>query len=106
MPVSILDIAPPDILKEEVDIRGKPLEVRGVTNPEMMALLKRFPVLRKKMASEERVNELLAMPSLTAGQAAELARLTVDPDDALLATLESAPAFIAASQGQIGNAKF
>jgi hypothetical protein len=106
MPVSLLDIAPPEVTKEEVDIRGTKLVLRGITNIEMAVLLKRFPLLAKQIAGEARRNDLLAIPTLTAGQAAELARLTIEPEEELFLGIETAPALIVAGLGEIGNAEF
>ena len=46
----LLDIAPPEVVSERVNIRGTELEVRGIRNREWAALLKRFPELRKQAA--------------------------------------------------------
>src|SRR5438105_4445478 len=70
--VRLLDIAPPEVTKEEVDIRGTKLVLRGITNPEMARLYKRFPVFARQIAGEARRQELLAMPTPTATQAAEI----------------------------------
>lgn len=103
MPVSLLDIAPPEVTTEEIDIRGKKLALRGITNLELAVLLKRFPLLAKQIAGEARRKALLAIETLTANQAAELARLTIEPEDELLLGIETAPAWIAAGLGEIGN---
>lgn len=105
MPVGLLDIAPPEVTQEEIDIRGTKLVLRGITNLEMAALYKRFPLLAKQAAGAKRHDELVAMETLTAGQAAELARLTIAPEDELLLGMETMPALIAAGLGQIGNAE-
>lgn len=43
----LLDIAPPEIVAERIEIRGGTLEVRGLRNREWVALLRRFPELRQ-----------------------------------------------------------
>src|SRR5689334_17806046 len=106
MLVGLLDIAPPEVVTEEVEIRGKRLALRGITNLEMAQLFKRFPLLAKQIAGNRRREELLAIQALTAGQAAELAQLTIEPDDALIEEIEARPAFIAAGLGKIGNEEF
>lgn len=99
----LLDIAPPEVTQEEVDIRGTKLVLRGITNLEMARLYKRFPVFAKQISGETRRRELLAIPTLTAGQAAELARLAIAPEDDLSCSLEMRPAMIAAGLGELGN---
>jgi hypothetical protein len=106
MPVSLLDIAPPEVASEKVDIRGTKLSVRAISNLEMAVLYKRFPVFAKQVASDARRLELLAIPKLTEGQAAELDRLTVLPEDGLACDAEMRPVMIAASLGELGNEKF
>lgn len=101
--VSLLDIAPPEVTREEIDIRGTKLALRGITNLEQAKLFKRFPLFAKRVASDARRRELLAVPQLTATQAAELARLTIEPEEELLLGIEIAPALIAAGLGQIGD---
>jgi hypothetical protein len=103
MPVSLLDIAPPEVVAEEVDIRGTKLRVRGITNLEMATIYKRFPVFAKMVAGDARRLELLAILTLTPGQAAELARLTVAPEDELSCNIEIAPAMIAAGLDELGS---
>jgi hypothetical protein len=100
MPVSLLDIAPPEV------IRGTKLIVRGITNLELAILYKRFPVFAKQVATQERRTELLALPALTAGQAAELERLTIAPEDDLSTNAEIAPLIIAAGLGKLGDEKY
>jgi hypothetical protein len=106
MPVSLLDIAPPEVTTEEVDIRGTKLVVRGVSNLEYAALLKRFPVLAKSVAGDTRRLTLLAKEKLSAGEALELARLIQEPEDEMFAGMESAPALIAAGLGHPGDAAY
>lgn len=49
---SILDVAPPELSAEEVDIRGTPLSVRGLRADEWTALYARFPELRGVVAGQ------------------------------------------------------
>jgi len=77
----LLDIAAPEITSEEVEIRGTKLVVRGLRARETAALLKRFPVMAKQAAKAE-----------------------VDAGDALVNSLESTPAIIAAGLGKLGDA--
>lgn len=42
---SIFDIPPPEIGREELDIRGKKLPVQGISAENWVSLYKRFPVL-------------------------------------------------------------
>lgn len=77
---SILDIAPPEISAERVNIRGTELEVRGIRNREWAMLLRRFPVLQKQAAGG-----------------------TVDPEEMTVASIEIMPAVIAAGLGNTGD---
>lgn len=103
MPISLLDIAPPEVATEEIDIRGTKLVLRGITNLEMAALYRRFPIFAKQVAGDARHKALLALPMLTTLQEAELARLAVSPEDDLACTIEMRPALIAAGLGGLGN---
>jgi hypothetical protein len=103
MAVNLLDIAPLEVTTEEVDIRGTKLVLRGITNLEMAVLYKRFPVFAKQVQGDTRRLELLALPMLNPGQAAELARLTIAPEDELSCSIEMRPAMIAAALGELGN---
>lgn len=78
----LLDIAPPEILAERIDIRGTELEVRGIRNREWAALLRRFPELRKQAAG-----------------------IAVPEEDMAFVSIEVMPAVIAAGLGNIGDAK-
>lgn len=75
---SLLDIAP---ITETVEIRGTKLVLHGIINRDMAALMRRFPLLAKQAS---------AMPALNG-------------EDALVASFEMMPAFIAAGLGQLGN---
>lgn len=79
---SLLDIAPPEIAAERVNIRGSELEVRGIRNREWAALLRRFPELRKQAAG-----------------------ITVPEEDMAVASIEIMPAVIAAGLGNTGDEK-
>lgn len=50
---SLLDVAPPEIATEIVDIAGTPIEVRGIDARGIAALMKRFPSLRRIAAGRE-----------------------------------------------------
>jgi hypothetical protein len=78
----LLDIAPPEISVERVDIRGTELEVRGIRNREWAMLLRRFPELRKQAAGG-----------------------SVSDEDMAVASIEIMPAVIAAGLGNTGDAK-
>lgn len=45
MPDNIFDIPPPEIGREELDIRGKKLPVQGIGADDWVSLYKRFPEL-------------------------------------------------------------
>lgn len=79
---SLLDIAPPEIAAERIDIRGTELEVRGIRNREWALLLRRFPELRKQAAG-----------------------LTIPEEDMAVASIEIMPAVIAAGLGNTGDEK-
>lgn len=79
---SILDIAPPEIAVERINIRGKDLEVRGIRNREWAALLRRFPELRKQAAG-----------------------IAVSEEDMAVASIEIMPVVIAAGLGASGDEK-
>lgn len=67
---SLLDIAPPEITAEDVDIRGTRLSVKGLPAEEWARLYARFPELRAVVAGRaENVSTLAAF----AGQAALVA---------------------------------
>jgi hypothetical protein len=75
---SLLDIAPPEITAEEVDIRGTRLSVRGLPAEEWARLYARFPELRAVVAGQaENVSNLAAF----AGQAALVAAGLGKPGD-------------------------
>lgn len=78
----LLDIAPPEIAAERIDIRGTELEVRGIRNRDWAALLRRFPELRKQAAG-----------------------IAVTEEDMAVASIEVMPAVIAAGLGNLGDAK-
>ena len=78
----LLDIAPPEIAAERINIRGTELELRGIRNREWAALLRRFPELRKQAAG-------LAIPE----------------EDMAVASIEIMPAVIAAGLGNTGDEK-
>ena len=79
---SLLDIAPPEIAAERINIRGTEIEVRGIRNREWAALLRRFPELRKQAAG-----------------------LTIPEEDMAVASIEIMPAVIAAGLGNAGDDK-
>lgn len=79
---SILDIAPPEIAVERVNIRGTELDVRGIRNREWAMLLRRFPELRR----------------LAAG-------IAVAEEDMAASSIEIMPAVIAAGLGNTGDEK-
>lgn len=79
MPLSLLDIAPPEIAGKDVEIRGVKLALRGVAAIDWARLYARFPELR----------------DLVAGQDASLTRLRL---------LAAQCALIAAGTGHLGNA--
>lgn len=78
---SLLDIAPPEISAEEIDIRGTKLAVRALGARDIATLFKRFPVMARQAAKAE-----------------------VDPGDALISSIEAAPAIIAAALDCLGDA--
>ena len=53
---SLLDIAPPDLMAEEVEIRGTKLKVQGVTGEGWMLLYARHLVLRQLVSG--RIDDL------------------------------------------------
>jgi hypothetical protein len=106
MRVNLLDIAPPEVTEEEVDIRGDKILVRGLRNLDYMALLKRFPVLAKTVAGSARRLALLAKEKLSPGEALELAGLIQEPEDEMFSGMESEPALIAAGLGHPGDAAY
>ena len=73
----LLDIAPPEIAAECVEIRGTPLRVRGIRNREWALLLRRFPVLQKQAVG-----------------------MAVSEEDMAVASIEVMPAVIAVSLGE------
>lgn len=77
---SLLDIAPPELSAEEVDIRGTKISVRGVTAEEWAQLYARFPALK----------------SIMGGRAA---------DGSQLDQVRGEAALIAAGLGKMGNAE-
>jgi hypothetical protein len=75
---SLLDIAPPAITAEEVDIRGTRLSVAGVSAKEWARLYARFPDLRAVVAGQaEGTSNLAAF----AGQVALIAAGLGKPAD-------------------------
>lgn len=75
---SLLDIAPPEITAEEVDIRGTKLRVQGIGADEWARLYARFPDLRAFIAGERE-----SMPALSRvqSQAAVIAAGVGSPGD-------------------------
>ncbi len=69
-------------------------------------LYRRFPIFAKQVATDARRVELLALPTLTAGQAAELARLEIAPEESLACDIEMRPVIIATGLGELGNEDF
>lgn len=80
----LLDIAPPELLTEVLDIRGVQLEIRGLSEREWVRLLHRFPQLRKRSAEAEPA-------SVESG------------DDQALANLDVLAPVIAAGLGKIAD---
>lgn len=78
---SLADVAPPELLAEEFDLRGTLVKVRGLSGEEWMNLYTRFPELAAALS----------------GQPA--ASMTAIDD------LRSRAAIIAAAVGSIGDAK-
>jgi len=78
---SLLDIAPPELSAEEIDIRGTKLRVSGIVAEDWAALYARFPTLRL----------------IVSGRSGD----TVSPVELLGAQA----GLIAAGLGQIGNAE-
>src|SRR5688572_21690040 len=78
----LLDIAPPEIAAERINVRGTELEVRGIRNREWALLLRRFPELRKQAAG-----------------------IAVSEEDMAVASIEIMPVVIAAGLGSAGDAK-
>ena len=76
---SILDIAPPELTAEEVDIRGPKLRVQGIGADGWVRLYTRFPELRAMLTGNmDGVSELAAFSAQVALIAAGLGK----PDDA------------------------
>lgn len=98
---SLLDIAPPELSAEEVDIRGAKLRVRGVTGEEWAALYARFPILKNVMGGRAvnvpLLDQLRAQAALIAAsldkmgdaeiERAVLDRLTVGDQQVVLETI-------------------
>lgn len=76
---SLLDIAPPELSAEDVDVRGVKLRVQGLSARQWAGLYARFPDLRAQMAGRQ-----------------EQAPTAID-------SLRSQAAMIAAGLGQDGN---
>lgn len=79
---SILDIAPPEIAAETINIRGSALQVRGIRNREWAGLMRRFPELRKQAAGMLIPAEEMAVLSLELTPAA-IALVLGQPEDVI-----------------------
>lgn len=77
---SLLDVAPPELMAEEIDIRGTKLKVQGITGEGWMILYARHPVMR----------------ALVSGRAEGLSAVE---------TFAAQAALIAAGLGQVGDAE-
>jgi hypothetical protein len=76
VPIDLLDIAPPEISAEIVDIRGQQIRVRGLGIDEWAVLYSRFPELRALVAGgamPEGAQQPTAQARLMAAQAALIA---------------------------------
>lgn len=75
---SLLDVAPPELTAETVEIRGTPLTVSAIDNEGWARLHARFPELRSLLAGREAaLSPIVAMKS----QAALIAAGLGHPDD-------------------------
>lgn len=79
---SILDIAPPEIAAETINIRGGEIKVRGLRNREWAGLMRRFPELRKQVAGMLIPTEEMAVLSLELTPAA-IALVLGQPEDVI-----------------------
>lgn len=80
--VSIQDIAPPEVTTELVPIPRveAEIEVRGISNKEMAALARRFPIIARQAAG-----------------------VPIPPDEALIGNLDVMAPLIAAGLGKCGD---
>jgi hypothetical protein len=67
---SLVDIAPPELTAEEIDIRGTKLKVQGISGEGWMTLYARHPVMRALVAGR---TEGLSAADTFASQAALIA---------------------------------
>lgn len=77
---SLLDIAPPEINSDTVEIRGVPLTVHGVTAAQWAELYRRFPELRAVVAGRQ-TDSTNVIPAFE-GQVALIAAGLGNPGDA------------------------
>lgn len=71
----LLDIAPPEIVRETVHIRGGTLELRGLSAAELAQLMHRFPEIGKATAGADMAADALVLRGAEATVAAIAAAL-------------------------------
>lgn len=77
----ILDIAPPEVTTETIDIRGTLIEVRGIRNRDWAGLLRRFPALRAQVFGITIPDEEMAVSSIEVMPAVIAAGLVEKADE-------------------------